>query len=68
MGNPIPPHGRLDFYGRRICRSPSPPPAPVKRYRYGSYIVDGRRLPAGGFQVLNWVSGPGISSSSTPSM
>ena len=68
MGNPIPPHRRLDFYGRRLCRSPSPPPAPVKRYRYGSYIVDGRRLPAGGFQVLNWVSGPGISSSLTPSM
>jgi hypothetical protein len=68
-GNPISPHKRLDFYGRRICPSPSPPPAPVKRYRYGScYIADGRRLHAGGFQVLNWVSGPGISSSSTPSI
>ena len=64
FGTAIPPHQQLDFYGRRMCRSPSPPQAPVKRYRYGSYIVEGRRLPKGGFQALSWISGPGISSSS----
>ena len=67
FGNPIPPHLKLAFYGRRMCRSPSPPQAPVQRYRYGNYILEGRRLPNGGFQALSWISGPRISSPSMSS-
>jgi len=51
---------QYDFYGRRMGRSPSPPPLPIKRYRYGDYVLSGRRLRGGGFEVEKWISGPGL--------
>jgi len=51
---------QYDFYGRRMGRSPSPPPLPTKRYRFGDYVVRGRRLRGGGLEVEKWISGPGL--------
>jgi len=69
-GQTVPERSRVDFYGRpvsRTSRSPSPQAGPVKRYRLGSFVVDGRRLPGGGFQALRWVSGPGLEAPNGPS-
>lgn len=60
FGNVIPMHKRVDFYGRRLCRSPTPEPLPIKRYKYGDYIVEGRRLHGGGFHVVRYISGPDL--------